>query len=685
MKQIRWINVMVRSSLLLLLLLFAGAKLSAATYYVSNTGSDSANGSVATPWKTLNQSIPKLNAGDTLIVSGTFVENNGSGVGYSFSISGTASSPITLIGQNGIIDVQTGGDSGNYVFNGNYIVIDGLKITSSLSGGVYYGGAFGINGNYCTIKNCELHDMAGSLSGGGDKLYCIVNHGSYNTYSNLLIHGIQDGDLFRVWGHNNLITHCTITNCTNPNYSSGALHADLIQFWGPEQSYSNVFECSLFANSTISGGALSSDDPANHVADPNMNDWVYRNNVFANNSSQAIQCGADHMQFYNNTFYNWPRAIDFWAVYYANYVMENNVFINSGVIDSYGNPAAITLRSNAWDTASYNASSGDIRNDFATKTLVVTTPGFVNAGVDFHLLTNSILRNAGTSLTSLFTTDKDGNIRGATWDIGAFECGSPSTNPVISLSPTSLTFGSISTNTTGDLTLTVQNTGSGTLAGTATVSTPFSVVSGGSYSLGANQSQTVTVRFSPKVVGSVTNTVTFTGAGGKVASVSGTGVILPSGSSTTFLATSGTITTPFVVTSGLAGTSYISQSVATGVTNGGKAVYTFTITNAGSYVVQVLVNAGGSAANSCYANIDAQPQDPGMIWDIPVTAGFEQQLVSWRGNGTSDNAQFIPQIFNLTAGTHQLIVVGREANVQLQSFTISQMPPAPQNLHVISP
>jgi hypothetical protein len=65
-------------------------------------------------------------------------------------------------------------------------------------------------------------------------------------------------------------------------------------------------------------------------------------------------------------------------------------------------------------------------------------------------------------------------------------------------------------------------------------------------------------------------------------------------------------------------------------------------------------------------------------------------MVSWRGNGVLDtnspsgfDAQFTPQVFNLSAGTHQLIVVGREANTQLGQITIQLRPPVPQNLRVV--
>jgi hypothetical protein len=102
-------------------------------------------------------------------------------------------------------------------------------------------------------------------------------------------------------------------------------------------------------------------------------------------------------------------------------------------------------------------------------------------------------------------------------------------------------------------------------------------------------------------------------------------------------------------------------------------------------VIQALVSATNLANNSFYINIDSAPQDPDMAWDIlPVTSGFEQRLVSWRGSGTSDADQYVPQIFVLSAGNHQLIIKGREAYTQLQSFSFLQLPSTPQNLRIIA-
>ena len=143
----------------------------------------------------------------------------------------------------------------------------------------------------------------------------------------------------------------------------------------------------------------------------------------------------------------------------------------------------------------------------------------------------------------------------------------------------------------------------------------------------------------------------------------------------TFAADSGTISAPFVATNGT-----VFQSVTTDVTNGGLAVYSFDVVNAGNYLVSAMVNAPSDGENSLYVNIDAEPTDPLMIWDIPVTTGLTSRTVSWRGNGTSDpaSAQYSPKVFTLSAGTHQLIIRGRAADTTLGNISIAATPPTLQ-------
>ena len=58
--------------------------------------------------------------------------------------------------------------------------------------------------------------------------------------------------------------------------------------------------------------------------------------------------------------------------------------------------------------------------------------------------------------------------------------------------------------------------------------------------------------------------------------------------------------------------------------------------------------------------------------------------MNWQGTGTVDDPQYVPQdVHAHRTGNHQLIIRGREANVQLSSITIMQVPPAPSNLRIL--
>ena len=130
----------------------------------------------------------------------------------------------------------------------------------------------------------------------------------------------------------------------------------------------------------------------------------------------------------------------------------------------------------------------------------------------------------------------------------------------------------------------------------------------------------------------------------------------------------GTITAPFRTNGG-----YVCRSVlATNVASGGTASYYFNITNAGQYVVEASVLAPNSGTKSFWVNVDAIPVDPTMIWDIyPYSTNWQTVPVSWRGSSTTlTNDQYSPNIFTLTSGVHDLIIVGREANVGLGQITI---------------
>lgn len=139
---------------------------------------------------------------------------------------------------------------------------------------------------------------------------------------------------------------------------------------------------------------------------------------------------------------------------------------------------------------------------------------------------------------------------------------------------------------------------------------------------------------------------------------------------TSFPSTAGEITNPFVIN-----TNTISQLVQTvDPTQGGRALYNFSVPAAGDYLLSIMVNCQDGGSNSVFVNIDAEPS-PVMYWDIPVTSGPQIRIASWAPSTT-------PKAWTLNAGTHQLIIRGREANTILGQITLGIAPRAPEGLHV---
>src|SRR5712691_7633807 len=89
------------------------------------------------------------------------------------------------------------------------------------------------------------------------------------------------------------------------------------------------------------------------------------------------------------------------------------------------------------------------------------------------------------------------------------------------VSPTgTVTFGNVNLGTFAARTLSVSNTGGGTVSGTVSTSAPFSIVSGSAFTLvGVGASQGVTVRFTPTTSATATANVDFAASGGTISRI----------------------------------------------------------------------------------------------------------------------------------------------------------------------
>lgn len=443
---------MVRSGLLLFLF-FVGARLSAATYYVSTAGNNSNPGSQSLPWLTIQHAASTVAAGDIVnITNGVYAEN------VTLATSGTTNSRIQFNGPGAPTSFTVNGSyvtlnsmtfsnpcpSQLVVLNGSYGLVTGCEFCTPYSGTRGQTGIY-MQGNYCTVTNCDWSSVACD----GQGVVTAFQIGALVV--NNRMHDLEDPDAWIfVWGTNVVIRGNVMTNVQNDGYNSQQVHADFIQTFAPSSSYvlTNVLvEGNTIINCSVQCFMLDSCGVTLGVCGY-MGGMTIRNNLFIN-SLQSGFIDLPYVSVYNNTFFNWGYA-NHWAfcVCPAHSVwgpgdhcrIYNNVFRSDGttsgsyITNNYG-PAVDCLADYDYVPSSVGETHG----------IVGGTPGFVsegtalqqwtngvywNTGTYFHLLTNSILRGVGTNLTLFFTTDFGGNTRRSSgaWDIGAYVYGSVSTN-----------------------------------------------------------------------------------------------------------------------------------------------------------------------------------------------------------------------------------------------------------------
>lgn len=124
------------------------------------------------------------------------------------------------------------------------------------------------------------------------------------------------------------------------------------------------------------------------------------------------------------------------------------------------------------------------------------------------------------------------------------------------------------------------------------------------------------------------------------------------------------ICSPFLINGG----GKVTQSVTTtDPATGGRLALSFTVTTTDDFTISASIKTPADDSNSCFIDVDSEPTT-GAIWDAVINGGsFVNQFAAWTRVSPAQN----PKVWHLTAGTHTLIVRGREGDMEFSSFTLT--------------
>ena len=273
-------------------------------WYVAKTGLDTNEGTLASPFLTIQAAVTAASSGNTInVAAGTYYEE--------VSITGKNNVTLTRTGEGSTIiapvRVYASNNSGISLYNSNNITIQNLTIDGFANAALPIGVAHFKDGIHFGNNASPEANIGGSN--------CIFTH---VTISNVDRRGIS---IFPETLTNNEISYCTINNVTGVNNGQG--YGQGIQFSGSGKvehcTISNVTGA-ILGNCNVVGGTLSIEDNVITALtgltatpfDIGINFWCKQSNVItvknnsitanvANNNGIYVVRGGDGSEISNNT------------------------------------------------------------------------------------------------------------------------------------------------------------------------------------------------------------------------------------------------------------------------------------------------------------------------------------------------------------------------------------------------
>jgi parallel beta-helix repeat protein len=418
----------------------------AASYYVATTGSDSASGAQATPFRTIGKAAGIVRAGDVVNVRGgvysEIVNINAAGTsaarivfrsnpGEKAIVDGAGlgkKNVITLGSKAAFVDVsgfevRNAGQIGICAWGANNVRILNNEVHDSFRNGIYVGwDVMGVSSDIVVDGNTVFHNVQENRNrafpNGGWATGISINYSTRSRATNNRVYENDGEGIVTILSQNTLIEG----NELSDNFSVGVyvdnsrfvkVNANLMYSTGNSSYYRLGYPAS---------GMATANEFYDHALPSSDN--TFTNNIVINSrwgffyGAYDAGGGLKNATVANNTFYKSASTM-IWIENdnHANNVFENNIFYQvggKGMLDVTG--GGVTYRNNVW----YGAPA-----TFATATDVIADPKFANAGgfkaADYKLTALSPALSTGIAVASIVPADFFGATRTATFDIGAHQ------------------------------------------------------------------------------------------------------------------------------------------------------------------------------------------------------------------------------------------------------------------------
>jgi uncharacterized protein YjdB len=430
---------------------------SATNYYVSPSGNDASDGTLASPFKTIQKGVTKLKSGDILYVrTGKYVER------VTVEQSGTEFSPVTIMsypGESPVIDGEGRLPDKDWAdllqIEGDYVNVSGFEIKNSNTNGTHLGGGgIAIYGQHSKVSNMNVHHIwsTGVLAAGD---YSIVENCRVwqTALSNSVVHvskgwdtglsaarspvdGITTNAILRGnivydnWGEglSSFEAEGTIIedNIVYDNWSVNLYISDTRDALIQRNIVYNTPNNEVGQRRPFTLGDERADKPrsANTVV---INNFIYNADFWAFWSSDVPGSGLDNVIIANNTIVNGKFEIGndvYDGTINKSAVIKNNIFYtdNGDPWEIMGSLDKLVFSNNLWSASPPSgpmASASDVIGDPQLAKTGNTGAGELTADY-FKILITSPAINAGTQVSAV-TRDFFENLRDAAPDIGANE------------------------------------------------------------------------------------------------------------------------------------------------------------------------------------------------------------------------------------------------------------------------